>query len=81
MIWAILVGSFVGLMALAQLRIQRTERLRLRCVDQAIESRAYHEEKVEIILARAYAYEDYVRQGRSKEYKAPIPPPPPPPKA
>lgn len=85
MIWATLVLALVGLIVLVNLRIFLRERIRLRCLDQAIESRSFHgrvyshAEKTEIVLARAYAYEDFVMSGKPKEEQAPDPPPTPPP--
>lgn len=82
MTW-VLVGSIcLGILVfLGQLRVWRTEKIRLHCIDLAITSRtlgvrAYvHSEKNEVIIERATAFENYVRGIKPKE-RTPTPPPP-----
>lgn len=85
MIW-LAIGIFVSVVFIVMnIRVWRTESLRLSCVKWAVESRAFHgrvyshPEKTEVILARAYQYEDFIRNGKPKDDRAPPPPPPPPP--
>jgi hypothetical protein len=74
MIWAILVACFVVLMFLVNLRIMRTEKIRLDCIDQAIASRHIHggfseDMRAKSIIDRAIAFENYVRKGKPEEPK------------
>ena len=68
MTWVIIVAAVLGLLTLGQLRVWRTEKIRLSCVDMAITNRtlgnAYiHAEPNDVIVKRAKAFEDYVRKG------------------
>lgn len=79
MIWAIVLGCLLAIMALGQLRVHRTEKIRLRCVELATGYRHYsaadytyiHSEKAENILARAEEFEKYVRGIEPKKEKKP----------
>lgn len=82
MIW-IALAIFVSIVFIVgNIRVWRTESLRLSCIKWAVESRAFHgrvyshPEKTEVILARAYQYEDFIRKGKPKEYTPPAPPAP-----
>lgn len=88
MIYAFTAGVLLAIIALGQLRVWRTEQIRLKCVELANESRAYHgrvyshAEKSEVLLARAITFENYVRGIKPKKdpnSPAPRPPDPPPP--
>jgi hypothetical protein len=68
MTWIIVVAAVLGLLTLGQLRVWRTEKIRLRCVDMAITNRtlsnAYIQaEADDVIVNRAKAFEAYVRKG------------------
>lgn len=80
MTWVIIVGTALGLLTLGQLRVHRTEKLRVKCLDLAITSRRMNPgiymqaEKTEAVLGRAVQFEDYVRKGIPKEEEEEVPP-------
>lgn len=84
MIWVALAILVAVVFVVGNIRVWRTESLRLKCVEWAVESRAFHgrvyshPEKTDVILSRAYRYEDFIRKGQPKRSDPPPPPPPPP---
>lgn len=77
MIWAIVLGCLLAIMALGQLRVHRTEKIRLKCVELATGHRAHsahayvHAESNENVLVRAAEFEKYVRGIKPEEKPTP----------